>query len=73
MKIIYIANARIPTEKAHGIQIMKMCEAFASCRGRYTQIELPSADTQIHADENYLRKSAYAEGKDPHVSASNIQ
>ena len=30
MKIIYIANARIPTEKAHGIQIMKMCEAFAN-------------------------------------------
>lgn len=29
MKIIYIANARIPTEKAHGIQIMKMCESFA--------------------------------------------
>jgi len=29
MKIIYIANIRIPTEKAHGIQIMKMCEAFA--------------------------------------------
>lgn len=28
MKIIYIANARIPTEKAHGFQIMKMCEAF---------------------------------------------
>lgn len=32
MKMIYIANARIPTEKAHGWQIMKMCEAFAvSC------------------------------------------
>jgi len=28
MKLIYIVNARIPTEKAHGIQIMKMCEAF---------------------------------------------
>jgi len=28
MKIIYLANARIPTEKAHGIQIMKMCQAF---------------------------------------------
>ncbi len=28
-KIIYIANIRLPTEKAHGIQIMKMCEAFA--------------------------------------------
>lgn len=28
-KLFYIANIRIPTEKAHGIQIMKMCEAFA--------------------------------------------
>jgi glycosyltransferase involved in cell wall biosynthesis len=27
--IVYIANIRIPTEKAHGIQIMKTCEAFA--------------------------------------------
>ncbi len=27
-KITYIANARIPTEKAHGVAIMKMCEAF---------------------------------------------
>ncbi|MCK5591480.1 MAG: glycosyltransferase family 4 protein [Candidatus Pacebacteria bacterium] len=27
--LLYIANARIPTEKAHGIQIMKMCEAFS--------------------------------------------
>jgi glycosyltransferase involved in cell wall biosynthesis len=29
VKICYIANIRLPTEKAHGIQIMKMCEAFA--------------------------------------------
>lgn len=29
MKLIYIANARLPTEKAHGYQICKMCEAFA--------------------------------------------
>lgn len=28
MKIIYLANARIPTEKAHGLQIMKMCQAL---------------------------------------------
>ncbi len=28
MKIIYITNSRIPTTKAHGFQIMKMCEAF---------------------------------------------
>lgn len=30
MKLIYIANARMPTEKAHGIQIMKTCEALAA-------------------------------------------
>ena len=29
MKIAYIINARLPTEKAHGYQIVKMCEAFA--------------------------------------------
>ena len=29
MKLTYIANARIPTEKAHGLQIMKMCEQLA--------------------------------------------
>ncbi len=32
VKIIYIANVRIPTEKAHGIQIMKMCEAFSELK-----------------------------------------
>lgn len=29
MRLVYIANARLPTEKAHGYQICKMCEAFA--------------------------------------------
>ncbi len=29
MKLVYIANARLPTEKAHGYQIIKMCEAFS--------------------------------------------
>lgn len=28
-ELVYIANARLPTEKAHGYQICKMCEAFA--------------------------------------------
>ena len=40
MKIIYIANARIPTEKAHGIQIMKMCEAFANA-GNEVELVVP--------------------------------
>lgn len=28
--IIYLTNARIPTEKAHGLAAMKLCEAFAA-------------------------------------------
>ncbi len=29
MNIVYVANVRIPTYRAHGIQITKMCEEFA--------------------------------------------
>ena len=29
IKLVYITNSRLPTEKAHGYQICKMCEAFA--------------------------------------------
>jgi len=29
VKILYIASNRFPTEKAHGYQIVKMCEAFS--------------------------------------------
>lgn len=29
MKLIYIVNVRMPSERAYGVQIMKMCEAFA--------------------------------------------
>lgn len=28
-RLLYLSNLRIPTEKAYGIQIVKMCEAFA--------------------------------------------
>ena len=40
MKVLYIANIRLPTEKAHGIQIMKMCEAFANC-GHEVELVVP--------------------------------
>lgn len=30
MKLLYLSNLRLPTEKAYGIQIAKMCEAFVS-------------------------------------------
>lgn len=36
MKICYLFNGRLPTEKAHGLQIVKMCEAFA----RLADVEL---------------------------------
>lgn len=29
MNLLYCANIRVPTEKAHGLQIMQNCEAFA--------------------------------------------
>lgn len=38
MKIVYVANVRMPTEKAHGFQIMKMCEAFADLENEVTLI-----------------------------------
>jgi glycosyltransferase involved in cell wall biosynthesis len=30
MNLVYLTSARLPTEKAHGYQIVKMCEAFAN-------------------------------------------
>ncbi|MGC9605506.1 MAG: glycosyltransferase family 4 protein [Minisyncoccia bacterium] len=49
MKIIYLANARIPTEKAHGVQIMKMCEAFAA-EGHAVELVLPRRFNQVADD-----------------------
>ena len=36
MKLLYIANIRLPTEKAHGLQIMQNCEAFADAGAEVT-------------------------------------
>ena len=48
MKVLYIANNRIPTEKAHGIQIAKMCEAFE----RFSELKLivPKRNNFIQKD-----------------------
>ncbi|MSU55800.1 MAG: glycosyltransferase [Candidatus Taylorbacteria bacterium] len=35
--LYYIANMRFPTERAHGIQVAKMCEAFAQRHGTDTE------------------------------------
>ena len=36
MRLLYIANIRLPTEKAHGLQIMQNCEAFADAGAEVT-------------------------------------
>ncbi len=49
MTIFYIANARMPTEKAHGLQIMKMCESFAST-GLKVRLIIPWRFSKIKKD-----------------------
>ncbi len=49
MKLLYIANARMPTEKAHGIQITKMCEAFAR-EGEEVTLCVPKRKNVIKED-----------------------
>lgn len=46
MKIIYITNSRIPTEKAHGFQVMKMSEAFSKA-GAHIELWIPRRFNQI--------------------------
>lgn len=43
-KVYYIANARMPTERAHGIQLAKMCEAFLE-RGVSLELIVPRRRT----------------------------
>lgn len=50
MKIAYIVNVRMPTEKAHGLQIMKACEAFANNEIEVT-LYVSNRQTQINKNE----------------------
>jgi glycosyltransferase involved in cell wall biosynthesis len=49
MKLIYIANIRIPTEKAHGLGRMKLCEAFSK-QGIDVELICPFRFNQIKED-----------------------
>lgn len=49
MNIAYIVNARIPTEKAHGFQIMKVCEALAAL-GHSVELIVPARANKITQD-----------------------
>ena len=67
MKLIYIANARMPTDKAHGIQIAKMCEAFANS-GIEVELIAPKMANPIKEDifsfygikKNFTIKTVYS-------------
>ncbi len=45
-RFYYIANIRLPTEKAHGVQIMEMCAAFAKA-GADVHLLVPRRATPI--------------------------
>lgn len=49
MKIIYVANVRMPTEKAHGVQIAKTCEAL-TVLGHDVELVVPDRKTDILDD-----------------------
>lgn len=49
MKIHYLAFIRLPTEKAHGAQIMKTCEALAA-HGATVELIVPGRKTHVAGD-----------------------
>lgn len=49
MKLLYIANIRLPTEKAHGVQIMNMCAAFAE-NGASVELVVPRRINKMKND-----------------------
>lgn len=48
-KLFYVANIRMPTERAHGIQIMEMCKAFTE-HGYEVELVVPNRKTDIKDD-----------------------
>jgi glycosyltransferase involved in cell wall biosynthesis len=51
-KVYYIANARMPTDKAHGIQLAKMCEAFVE-QGIELELVVPDRRTSSKTIQDF--------------------
>lgn len=47
MKLVYLANIRFPTERAHGAQIAKMCEALAD-EGAEVTLTVPNRIAELN-------------------------
>ena len=53
MRLIYLANIRFPTEKAHGYQIAKMCEAFAEL-GLGVELVIPTRRNFLSSEDPFF-------------------
>jgi glycosyltransferase involved in cell wall biosynthesis len=51
-RIVYLYNARLPTEKAHGFQVMKMCEGMAGL-GHDVELLHPRRDSALAATDPF--------------------
>lgn len=77
-KIIYIANVRMPTERAHGVQIAKTVEAFV-LQGADVQLLLPERKNSIKENiESYyglkiLLKISYIKNRFAFLESLNIK
>src|SRR5258708_11119547 len=49
MKLIYVFNGRLPTEKAHGVQVARSCEGFAKA-GCDVSLVVPFRKNTIRED-----------------------
>ncbi|MCK9361103.1 glycosyltransferase family 4 protein [Patescibacteria group bacterium] len=73
MRIAYIQNARIPTEKAHGYQLMKTCEALVEA-GAQVQLFVAERRNTIEdgAFEYYAMPKAFDLFRLPVVDAMDV-
>lgn len=71
LSLIYLDNMRLPTEKAHGIQIIKMCEAFVRS-GAQTVLAVPSFNKNVEDTFSYYGVSQIF-SIDNHYQTLNIK
>lgn len=72
-KITYVANVRLPTEKAHGVQIMNMCKAFSES-GHQVELIIPWRFNDIRESpfEYYDMQAEFAITKIPSVDLISL-
>lgn len=70
MSLIYINHSRIPTEKAHGVNIISMCQAFYNQNNDLTLI-IPNIKNHINSDlyQYYGLVSEFSIKRLPTISA----